>query len=526
MKTTNIPRQLLFYILTTLGVSLLTCAVFYVMMTRSFKDNSTLTAQTMTKLDQTRALLGQLSDVQTSVQQILRLKDPDELESALKALDLKQKSTEARIQAAGEAASKIKAGFNQLEAADKAVVNHLLKGDFGAANETLLTTSNPLSDAVRLEVDKYYQAVDASAKAELASQQATTRTHLLERFSLLGVVLAATVVYGWRMRSRITTELRAISLTLADTGRAVAGSSAQVAETSQSVSEGAHHQAASLEESSASLEGISSMPGRNAQTAQNAKQLASQTRIAADRGSADMQAMTAAMNAIKTSSDNISKIIKTIDEIAFQTNILALNAAVEAARAGEAGMGFAVVAEEVRNLAHRSAQAARETAERIEDSIQKSAQGARICGQVGSSLQEIVLKAREVDELVAEIASASTEQSQGIAQVNTAVSEMDKVTQSNAVSAEKSAAAGADLRAQAGALKTAVEDLERLVGGTSDPKPHPSHAPAPGEPKAGQAVRVPSAHRSKVRTNGAATSAACKPSNREVIPLDQDFRDM
>ena len=252
-----------------------------------------------------------------------------------------------------------------------------------------------------------------------------------------------------------------------------ASATGQVSTSSQSLADGASAQAASLEETSASLEEMSSMTKRNAEHAASAKALANQTRTAADAGAADMAQMTQAMAAIKASSDNIAKIIKTIDEIAFQTNILALNAAVEAARAGDAGLGFAVVAEEVRSLAQRSAQAARETAERIEDSIGKSDHGATISGKVAGSLQEIVGKARQLDELIAEIASASSEQNQGIVQLNGAVTQMDTITQRNAANAEESASAATELGSQAAALESTVEALLNLVGNATREKVAP-----------------------------------------------------
>ncbi len=210
------------------------------------------------------------------------------------------------------------------------------------------------------------------------------------------------------------------------------------------------------------------MTKRNADSSEHAKELATQTRVAADTAAAEMARMNRAMDDIKSSSDDISKIIKTIDEIAFQTNILALNAAVEAARAGEAGLGFAVVADEVRNLAQRAANSAKETAAKIEGSVQKSVHGVAITQKVAASLSEIVAKAREVDSLVSEIATSSREQTRGITQINTAVSEMDKVTQSNAGSAEEAAAAAEELNAQAMSMWEAAGELLRLVGGAGN----------------------------------------------------------
>jgi methyl-accepting chemotaxis protein len=180
-----------------------------------------------------------------------------------------------------------------------------------------------------------------------------------------------------------------------------------------------------------------------------------------------MQEMMAAMTAIDTSSAEVAKIVKNIDEIAFQTNILALNAAVEAARAGEAGAGFAVVADEVRSLAQRSAAAAKETAEKIEAAIANSRSGSQCSAKVGESLKQIAEKVASTDALVADIATAANEQAQGIQQVNTAMGQMDKVTQGNASSAEESASAAEELDAQAETMKELVSQLRTLVGGAS-----------------------------------------------------------
>lgn len=229
--------------------------------------------------------------------------------------------------------------------------------------------------------------------------------------------------------------------------------SVQVSDTAQTLSQGATESAASLEEISSSMSEIGSQTQQSADNAGQANQLASNAQDAAREGSERMGTMVKAMSEINDAGQNISKIIKVIDEIAFQTNLLALNAAVEAARAGQHGKGFAVVAEEVRNLAARSAKAAEETAELIEGSVEKAKNGTQIAEKTSEALSGIVSSITQVTDLVAEIAAASNEQAQGIAQVNQGLEQIDVTVQQSTATAEESAASAEQLSSQSAHLK-------------------------------------------------------------------------
>ena len=308
----------------------------------------------------------------------------------------------------------------------------------------LLTRSitHPLSDA--LAVARTVAANDLTSNIAVRSRDEIGQ--LMRALQTMNGNLAATVA---RIRAGVDN---------------IASASGQIAAGNTDLSSRTEQQAASLEQTAASMEELSSTVKQNADSARQANQLAAAASDTASRGGATVSEVVGAMSAISASSVKIADIVSVIDGIAFQTNILALNAAVEAARAGEQGKGFAVVAAEVRTLAQRSAQAAKEIKGLIEDTVGKIGQGSDSAQRAGATMQDIVASVQRVTDIMGEIAAASAEQADGIEQVNRAVSQMDEVTQQNAALVEEAAAAAGSMQDQAADLKRAVSAF-RLPGG-------------------------------------------------------------
>ncbi len=283
--------------------------------------------------------------------------------------------------------------------------------------------------------------------------------------SVIGAALLLMLGLSFITRS-ITRPVNRLVRGLNELSDEVTEASNQVSEAGRRLSEGASAQAASIEETSASLEQMASMTKQNATNAGAANNLMAETGKVVSKANDSMDRLIASMAAITKSSEETSKIVRTIDEIAFQTNLLALNAAVEAARAGEAGAGFAVVADEVRNLAMRAADAARNTSGLIEDTVSKIHEGSEIVRATGAEFSLAYSNAGKMSELVGEISASSTEQASGIEQISRAVSEMDAVVQQNVTNAGQSSAISEHMNRQAAQMRTFVQSLKELVGGS------------------------------------------------------------
>jgi methyl-accepting chemotaxis protein len=393
------------------------------------------------------------------------------------------------------------------------------------------------------------KAKGADAAANEVAQRAGRKVVWV--LAVAGGVVVIFLIFSVLIAHSINRPIRAAIRRFWKTATITTHASKQVSESSQSLAEAASEQAASLEQTSSALEEMAGRARRNAEHTSRADLLAGEARGAAGRGSETMERMVRAINEIKGSSDEMAKIIRTIDEIAFQTKLLALNAAVEAARAGESGKGFAVVAKEVGNLAKRSADAASSTTELIKDSRGKADAGVALAEEVEKVLSEVNAANEKVEELVRGVSTVAGEQAAAVEQVNLTVAELKSVTQVNANQAERTASASQQLESQTVQLSGMIAALENLVGASGDGKARlnglgsppamralPAEAPpAPAErtpllepERAPHSPRAATAHPGepslRKRIEGEAVAYVARlPAEMENL-RDEDFQDM
>jgi methyl-accepting chemotaxis protein/methyl-accepting chemotaxis protein-1 (serine sensor receptor) len=403
------------------------------------------------------------------------------------------------------------------------------KGNLAAADASSKDKVSPISQQISDSGDEIAQLenkVTGEYGEEAVSIIPSSRD--LNIFMIvLSLAVGAAVIWVVRSINQVLTES---IVELGDGAEQIASAAGQVSSSSQSLAQGASEQAASLEETSASSQEINSMAHKNTDNSRATAGLLGQSQQKVGQANHYLEEMVTSMELITKSSDQISKIIKVIDEIAFQTNILALNAAVEAARAGEAGMGFAVVADEVRSLAQRSAQAAKDTAVLIEDSIDRSREGKTKVDQVAVAIKEITAETGKIKVMVDEVSLGSEEQSRGIDQIGRAIVQMEQVTQTNAAAAEESAAAAEELSAQSETLKDIIARLHSMVGGDSRASTTRYRRPTPSvssfKPKpiarsknfAGSTPKKVSSH------SGSAHATPSPSAENDPFPMEESFQ--
>ncbi len=426
--------------------------------------------------------------------------------------------------------------YNGIRSQSKSVNNQVAEliasGNTAEAQDLLDTQADPL---MRESLNKLEELIKVADENNDVESRATTKT-FATTFQVLIVLAVVCILIGFAgtyfITRSIARPMNSMATRIGESAGQVAAASHQLSASASQLSQGSAEQAVAIEETSSTLQEAASMMAQNDNNTKQAALFSVQAEESANKGSVEMKQMMDSIQEIKKSSDQIAKIIKVIDDIAFQTNILALNAAIEAARAGEAGMGFAVVAEEVRNLAGRSAQAAKDTTAIIETNIELSNVGVAVAEKVREALNEITAQSKKVSQLMDEIAAASQEQVQGIEQVSKTMGQVETVTQQNAANAEESASAAEELNAQAESMKQIVRELSELVNGstaalkaemeqTGKPLHHLTHSNQ-GMKTIGKVPQDQTKFRGE-HSNGLLQDKSTKViSPEEVIPLEKD----
>ena len=467
MRAIGISRQLLIVIGAFAAVTLAAMVGMSWLIHQSGTSAATTATVSEAKNQALFSLLDASFAIQSATQRLVREKDPDEIEKLIerrKALVAQGRQT---VAGAGAGRQEVEAAFDRLLQAGDSVIQALLTGDGALGQQILMDQATPAFDALLAVTGKFrgraHREIEAKS-AEVASTNATRQTII---YILVGAAVLGLFGLALFFVRRITGQLREAVEELNRSADQTMSAAAQVSSGAQGLAQGASRQAASLEETAASTEQVKALTRSNAASSQSAAALMSETSGIVQHANDRLDQLVASMTAIGGSSDRISKIIRVIDEIAFQTNILALNAAVEAARAGEAGLGFAVVADEVRSLAQRCAQAARDTTGLIEESKTTATEGSARLAQVAEAFRSITDAALKTKILVDGVDDGTRQQATGIEEIARAITEMETVTQGTAAGAEQSASAAEELSAQSAALRATIRSLTVLVEGAA-----------------------------------------------------------
>jgi len=439
-------------------------AGFSVQSRRSSALHQDVAARTAAANASVLALVGEVTKLQGEMQRAIRERDPDELERLISAIEGLEKSSASRVNAFGADGEELNTHLSALKGHNASVLQAVLVGEYASAQEAFIEKAAPASQSLLALLNRIAGQRQEAARQQLDRSEAASRTMQSLIMVLVILVLGASGTLTWfvirRVKRSLGTAVEEISLSAEQINNAAA----QVSKASQALAEGASQQVSTLAQTSVSSREINTTSDQNASSTRTASALMADTAASVEDAGRKMNFMVDSVRAIGASSEGISRIIKVIDDIAFQTNILALNAAVEAARAGEAGMGFAVVADEVRNLAQRCAQAARDTTGLIEESIRRAKEGGGNVQAMELSLGDITAKTQQARQLVESVNKASQAQAEGTRTISRAVAQIEMITQQAAANAEQNAAAGEQLSAQASSLRDVIAKLEELVG--------------------------------------------------------------